>query len=304
MSGYLGFGITAKKVAPDLSNLGAVLDHIVGLGCTTAELPIAEFNIIAGGRLRRPPLDNLKRICRERPLRYTVHGPLGVNLFVEPERLGRHTDVLRGAMDAAAEIGAVRFVVHAGYTSPDHIPTIADCYARQRECLFAAGERVAGTDMIVCLENIFPGFDGDQCTASPSRIAAEIAAIGHPNVAATLDFSHARLHATITGGDFLTEAAALAPFARHLHLHDSFGLPDDTWTPTLGEKLAFGTGDLHLPIGWGDTPWDRVWEVCTFPPGVVLNAEPHDRYWSLTPEIAAHLKDMAGMARISAVTSA
>ncbi len=42
---------------------------------------------------------------------------------------------------------------------------------------------------------------------------------------------------------------------------------------TDGERLAYGHGDLHLPVGWGDIPWDALMAECTFPEGVLFNIE-------------------------------
>lgn len=300
MKGVAGFGISAKKVAPDLSNLGSILDRFVAVGCTTAELPIAEFNIVVGGRIRREPLELLLRICRDRPLRYTVHGPLAINLFVEPDRLPQHIQVLTAALEATGELGALHYVMHTGYVPTTRIGDAEAAYDRQREHLARLGDLARRLDVVICVENVFPGFDGDQYTASPSRLAAEIAAINHPFVAATLDVSHARLHAAATGGDYLAEIVELAPFARHLHLHDSFGRPDDIWAPSAGEKLAMGIGDLHLPLGWGDIPWDEVFARCEFPAGVILNGEPHDRYWSALADVASRLRALARQVRLRA----
>ncbi len=88
----------------------------------------------------------------------------------------------------------------------------------------------------------------------------------------------------------------LAPFARHLHVHDSFGLQDDIWMYTEGERLAFGHGDLHLPVGWGNLPWDALIDACHFPDGVVFNIELEARYWPAAAETVAATKRLAARA--------
>lgn len=116
---------------------------------------------------------------------------------------------------------------------------------------------------------------------------------------ATIDFSHAYLKLDFDGRReaYLDEIAALAPYARHLHMHDSFGRQDDIWMFTEGERLAYGHGDLHLPVGWGDIPFDRLMEICRFAPGVVFNIELKERYWYAAPECVAATKALAGKAR-------
>lgn len=299
MGTCLGFGITAKKVGPDMSNLGTMLDQIAAAGCTTAELSLAELGIVSGGRVLRPQLDRADRICRERSLRLTIHGPLSINLCLPEERIACHLAALGASLEAASELGGLHYVLHAGYVHQATDAEVETAYALQRERLAVVAERARELGVIVCVENVFSGFDGALETPSPSRLARELADIGHPFIRATLDFSHARLHAAITGGDFLAEIQVLAPYAKHLHLHDSFGRPDDSWTPSAGERMALGQGDIHLPIGWGDAPWDRILEVCQFPDGVVFNAEPAAPYWHMVPEVAMALRDFVGRARIA-----
>ena len=153
------------------------------------------------------------------------------------------------------------------------VPAIEDAYLRQREWLARAGEMADALGLYVCVENLFRGHDGRIYTPTPSRLAAELAAIGHPRVVATLDFGHAHLQGAYTGADLIAEVAALAPYAKHLHIHDNFGLADDIWTYGIGEKLAFGHGDLHLPVGWGNLPWEALIDACAFPDDVVFNIE-------------------------------
>jgi sugar phosphate isomerase/epimerase len=299
MGRCLGYGITAKKVAPDLSNLDAILGQIEDAGCTTAELTLADLHVIAGGRVLRPAMDRLTGILARRRLRYTVHGPLAINLCLEGALADRHLRALNGCLEAASDAGAVHYVMHAGYLPWAKRDGMEAAYARQRERLSGIADRVRALGLILCVENVFPGFDGELETPSPSRLARELALIDHPNIRATLDFGHARLHAAKTGGDFLAEIPHLAPFAKHLHVHDSFGIPDESWTISPAERMAMGEGDIHLPIGWGDAPWERMLAACTFPDGVIFNAEPAAPYWHAVPEIAQSLRDLVAQARIA-----
>ena len=279
MSHVIGTGISAHRRAHDLSDFGAELDMIEKLGVDTIEIPTFDLDLVVGGRIRAPQLAALKRATSGRKVFYTVHGPLAVNFFDAPYRLQRHFDVLKASMEAAAEIGTINYVMHSGIKPTGQNPGTEDCYARQREWLVKTGDLARSLNLHVCVENVFCEFDGSTHTASPSRLAAEIAAVAHPHVWATLDFSHGYLNTVYVGGDFEAECAALAPYARHLHVHDSFGLPDDIWMYTDGERLAFGHGDLHLPVGWGNIPWNALMQKCRFPKGTIFNIELDKRYW-------------------------
>jgi len=291
-------GISAKAGKPDLSDFGARLDEALAFGVDAIELPLFDLDVVVGGRIRRDQLARLKTLCAERPVVYTVHGPLAINFFDEPWRLPRHFEVLKASMEITAELGAVHYVLHSGLARMIQHDGIEDAYRRQREWLAKAGDLGKDLGVVVCVENLFGGYEGKVHSVGPARLARELAAINHDFVRATLDFSHGHLHLGFTAGDLVKECAELAPWARHLHLHDSFGRQDDIWMFTNGERLAYGHGDLHLPVGWGDIPWNALMEACTFPEGVVFNIELNDRYWHVGRECVEATKELAAKARV------
>jgi len=67
-----------------------------------------------------------------------------------------------------------------------------------------------------------------------------------------------------------------------------------------GERVAYGHGDLHLPLGWGDIPWERIIADCDFPEGVIFNLEMKNRYWYAVQESIEVVRGMAGRARVGA----
>ncbi len=304
-NGISGTGISAHKRANDLSDFGAELDMIEALGVESIELPTYDMDIVAGGRIRRPQLDALKRACAGRRTSFTVHGPLAINFMDEAYRLPRHFEVLQASLVVAAEVQASNYVVHSGIVPMQQANGIEDAYARQREWLQKAGELAEPLGLTLCVETLFTD-DGGAHTATPMRLAKELAAIAHPAVMATIDFSHAYLRLDFEGrrGDFLQEIAALAPFGKHLHIHDSFGRQDDIWMFTEGERLAFGHGDLHLPVGWGDIPWASLMETCRFPAGVVFNIELKERYWHAAQDCVDAVKSMSATARTALLAEA
>ncbi len=293
MARVLGTGISALD---DRRDLTAHLDELAALGCETVELPLYDMDVVVGGRVRNEALQPIRAACAGRPFRYTVHGPLAINFFDEAFRLPRHFDVLKAAMEVSAELGAIHYVIHAGMMPMKEVPGIEDAYQRQREWLARAGELAESLELYVCVENLYRGHDSRVYTPTPTRLAAELAAIGHPRVVATLDFGHAHLQGAYTGGDLIAEAAALAPYAKHLHIHDNFGLADDIWTFSVGEKLAFGHGDLHLPVGWGNLPWEALIDACAFPDDVVFNIELDGRYWHAAEATVRATKALAARA--------
>jgi sugar phosphate isomerase/epimerase len=304
-NGIAGTGISAHKRANDLTDFGAELDMIEALGIDSIELPTYDMDIVVGARIRQPQLAALRRACSGRNVSYTVHGPLAINFMDEAWRLPRHLDVLKASLDVAAEVEAGNYVVHAGVVPMQQGQGIETAYDRQRDYLSRGGDLARERGLTLCVETLFTD-DGSQHTASPARLAQELSAINHPAVMATIDFSHSYLRLDFEGRrqDFLQEVAALAPFARHLHMHDSFGRQDDIWMFTEGERLAYGHGDLHLPVGWGDIPWADVVETCRFPVGAVFNIELKERYWYMAQECVDAVKEIAASAKTVALAEA
>lgn len=302
-NGILGTGISAPYPKGDLSDLSEILDRVEALGVEAIELPTYAMDLVIDGKIHRPHLQRLKQACAGRSVSYSVHGPLSVNFFDEPSRLPRHFQVLEASLEIASEVGALHYVQHSGLTPVAEAEKLEGPYARQREWLSRAGDLVRANGPLICVETLFGGHEGRVHASSPSRLARELMEIDHPKVRATIDFSHAFLRQSYDGDEFVGEVAELAPFAHHLHIHDSFGRANAMWTYHESEKLAFGLGDLHLPIGWGAIPWDALMAACRFPSGAIFNIELNPRYWYAVEEAVAAAKLLAAKAAVLATGS-
>ncbi|WP_245504696.1 sugar phosphate isomerase/epimerase family protein [Aquabacter spiritensis] len=275
-----------------MGDLPAMLDEAETLGVDFVELPIFAWTLIANGRVIPERLERLVRLTRDRPFGYTVHGPLAVNLMEVPARLPPHVALLDAAITVAGAVQAVHLVLHSGCVR-DHDDTFAVAYARQRQALQRAGDTAGEAGVTLCVENIFR-FEPMRETATPSRLAEEIDAIAHPHVRATLDVSHAYLRCADAKIDPVREIQALARFARHVHVHDSFGRPQEAWSMNEAERLGLGEGDLHLPVGWGSIAWEELARSCRIEPGAILNLELNARYWSELKDQVALLRGLSG----------
>jgi sugar phosphate isomerase/epimerase len=304
-NGVFETGISAHKRANDLSDFADELDMIEELGVQSIELPTFDMDIVVGAKIRTEQLSRLKAACAGRAIGFTVHGPLAINFMDEPYRLQRHMDVLKASLDVAAEVRATNYVVHAGMIPTQQAAGIEAAYDRQREWLSRGGDIAKQHGLTICVETLFAD-NGTIQTASPARLARELELINHSSVMATIDFSHAYIKADFDGqrASYVDEIAALAPFAKHLHMHDSFGRQDDIWMFTEGERLAYGHGDLHLPVGWGDIPWSTLMERCIFPQGAVFNIELMQRYWYEAQACVDAVKALAQSSRTFSVAQA
>jgi sugar phosphate isomerase/epimerase len=265
-----GFGFSTLQQR-DLGDLDAILGRIADLGASHAELSLWDADVVCGGRVLAERVAKLERICARHELRYTVHGPLAANLMD-----AAHREVFQAAVAAMLEIcgaiGATVLVHHTGRIAARSATAIEEAHARERDALRALGDQAARHGVRIAVETLFV-FDRGRYTAPAARLAEELRAIDHPQVCGTLDFSHVYLYATFLGLDFAEQVKAFAPVAGHLHVHDSFGRPRLAKGASASEDLAFGLGDLHLPLGWGDIPWDALLPQLAFPDGTIFMVE-------------------------------
>lgn len=279
-----------------LAKLGPALDEAELLGVDYVELPLYAIELVANGRVMSERLKRVKGLMQGRPFGCTVHGPLHLNLMdISDGEMQRA--VLRAQLEIAAELGAPHYVAHAGRFMPSGNAETEAGYAHQREALIQAAELAQRDGVTIVVENIF-GLNAGRESPLPSRLAAEIAAIGHPAIRACLDVSHAYLEAGRTGANFLDECAALAPFAKQLHIHDSFGKYRPLAPNQRAERLAYGIGDLHLPIGMGSIPWDALLERCAFPADAIFIHELAPPYWVDLAAAVEGTRQLAARAKI------
>jgi sugar phosphate isomerase/epimerase len=292
MAAVRGAGFSSAVVEDiHFDRLRENLDEAEELGVDFVELPLFAMDLIAGGRVLQPQIRRLHEALKARSLGFTAHGPISVNFMEAPETVARHMTVAKASIEVAAEIGVVHFILHTGRTTAQDEAEIEALYARQREAFAALGDLAAQHSMTIAVENIF-SFGAKEHTALPSRLAREIEAIGHTNVRGCLDFSHAALTCAAGGVDFLADAKALARVACHLHIHDSFGDPRALWFFNRSERAAYGFGDLHLPIGWGNLPWAAMMADFAFLPDAIFNLELPAQYWFSLEESVRAMREM------------
>ena len=289
-----GFGFCTDAALPDLSDLDDQLARIESTGASHCELSLYELDLVVGGRVLPERRRRLQQICARRPLRYTVHGALTVN-FMDEAHLQLHKAVCRAMLELCDAVGASVMAHHPGKVPAAPAAQLERLHGIERAALHEMGEIAAGYGVRIAVENLFVE-DSRTYTPDPVRLAAEVAAIGHPNVCGLLDFSHAYIMTRFRGMDFHEALQAFAPEVNHLHVHDSFGLPTTTHGfYRFAEKIAYGMGDLHLPLGWGDLPWEEILPKLSFRPGTVMIVELFKRHWSELDDCAATARRLMAM---------
>ena len=274
-----GVGFSTSGGTGSLSDLAASLDRFEALGATHAELSLSQEDVIVGGRVVPKRRDELARICAARRLAYTVHGPLCGN-FMDEAHLDQHKAVVTSMLELCDAVGADVLVQHTGRPQgspgdfdPAHLLEV------ERRTLLELAPTAERYGVRVAVENLFME-DGFAWTADPEELARHLAAIDHPNICGTLDFSHAWIMTTGKGMDYAQALKAFAPMVNHIHVHDSFGKTPTLKTFTQSERFAYGFGDLHLPLGWGAIPFEEILPQLSFRPGTVMIVELPKRWWS------------------------
>ncbi|HCV71772.1 MAG TPA: myo-inositol catabolism protein [Agrobacterium sp.] len=294
MSNLIGTGFNASSDDGELATLESDLRALAEIGCDTVEIAATSLDLIAGGRIIEERAQRFVALAKEFDFRYTVHGLVSSN-FMDPVTCRYQIDAAKALAVLCDRIGAGILVQHGGALRADQIAERADADAREREALFELAEFCKPYGVRVALENIFSTEPG-QYRQTPAEVAQTVKAVGHDNVVALIDFSHAYLESTYRGLDFREQLRAMAPVAGHLHVHDSFGRPQGFYQPYFDqENTALGIGDLHMPLGWGDIDWQGIFSELTFLPDTVLMMEIGRRYRAEQPaslETARHLMSL------------
>lgn len=274
----IGFGANTQAATADPDALRRTIHRIAACGLTHAELNLSRAFAIANGRVIPAQLAGLKRACREGGLAYTVHAPLRIN-FYDTDHLELQKDVVRSALDITAEVGATLLNVHCGFSPPEVFRTERERLLRlEVETLAELADYASSAGVTLAVENTFPEPHTGDVPDLPT-LADQIHQVDSPALCGCLDVSHAALMARICDRDLLEDISAFAPVVGHLHLNDCFAR--ERWDQLMppSDHLAFGSGDLHLPVGWGGIDWNAVGArlPLTRPTVVILEVASH--YW-------------------------
>ncbi|UHS58468.1 TIM barrel protein [Agrobacterium vaccinii] len=291
MGNIIGTGFNAGSVDGELESLEQELRVLADIGVDTVELGLTSLDLIAGGRVIEERAERLVAITRQFDFRYTVHGLVSSN-FMDPATCRYQIDAAKALAVVCDRISARILVQHGGCLRADQLAERADADRREREALFELAEFCKPYGVRIAFENIFTTELG-QYRQTPTQIAETVRTVGHPNLVALIDFSHAYIESTYRGLNFRDELRAMAPVTGHLHVHDSFGRPQAFYKPYhIQENTALGIGDLHMPLGWGDIDWEGIFSELTFLPDTVLMMEVGRRYYAEQPESLARAKKL------------
>ena len=109
------------------------------------------------------------------------------------------------------------------------------------------------------------------------ELVEQVKKIDRENVGITFDFGHAYLASKYYRFKFLDSIKLALPYIKHVHIHDCFGKPKLSYEEQNINLIQFGIGDLHMPVGWGTIPYNKIFRILKNYQGV-LNLELKPRY--------------------------
>lgn len=132
------------------------------------------------------------------------------------------------SLEIARELGIKRLVIHGGYIPHVYYPEhyVEESISFWKEFLIDAPE-----DISIALENVME--------PEPSTLVGIAAGVNDPRLGLCLDIGHA--NCDITSAKPLEWISPMAPYLKHVHIHDNNG-----------------GRDLHLPLGEGNVPFEEI----------------------------------------------
>jgi sugar phosphate isomerase/epimerase len=239
------------------------------IGFDYIEIPPHGLDVICGGKLNYKRLEKVKEIMGRYKLKYNVHAPDILSLM-DNEREELHKNVFFNVLEFSKEIGANLIVYHAGWVMSD-IAKNKELFERlkekERESLAYFADIAMDYGIMISVENSNVDLNIIQgkifCYgANIYELIDQIEKIGKSNVGITLDIGHGYIASKYLKYDFLSAIKSAEKFINNIHLHDNFGAINDIREniPYM-YRLNYGLGDIHLPLGWGEIPFEKIFSI-------------------------------------------
>lgn len=233
------------------------------LGYTAVEISMDGTGLMLGGQPHPRMLREALPAFAQHDFRYSVHSPSSLDLR---DRANREIQMAlaRSTLEFCRQVGGRVLVLHFEQRSPD-----PNDEAAFEEAILRLSDQAG--DVLLGIENI-----------EVERVEPVVECVRHinrANVAMTLDVGHANLAAAYFRFPFLEAIRSALPYVRHVHVNDNFGRYDPLRlenftlyrTQTPADTFPLGKGDLHLPVGWGGIPLEKVFEVLRGYQGTVIH---------------------------------
>lgn len=275
----IGINIDTRRLAGSITNLEAELNKFKQLGFDYAEVPPAGLDLILSGKLSQERFHRCVQLLESSGMKFTVHGPDPVDLSKDREE---DFLILSAVIDFAEGIGADSVVYHCAWSGKND-----EKKNREIENLKRLSEKLEEKKVCLVVENT---------VQTVEQVLEIVCSVNHSQIKLLIDVGHLFLRFRGDRETFLKQFALGLPYAFEIHVHDNFGKPEDGFERNITEQLHFaylyGVGDLHLPIGLGQIPFEQIFELLRnkFQGIVVLEINDLNRFEKDVPESLSKLK--------------
>jgi sugar phosphate isomerase/epimerase len=303
-----GYAINADAGMLDgnMETLRRELDYYHKIGFNHIELSPHGVGVIFNGRLVPERMGELYGILSMFPFRYTVHSPNTMNLMNLHE-LEMERNLFLASIEFTRSVKADNLIYHCGryiseedFLNPHHInPTPSEknhMWETEKRLLQEMATAAKHNGVSICLENAPPYLNrSPYCYAERlDQLKKMVVEVDRENVGICLDAGHAYLASRFYSFDYLAAVASVAPYVKHIHLHDNYGRASTFYEKKQLEMTAVGRGDMHMPIGWGEVPVTGTLSILKHYQGVItLVMQP--RYRPYYKETLGKVHEMTGM---------
>ncbi|MEM5584699.1 sugar phosphate isomerase/epimerase family protein [Roseibium sp. AS2] len=291
-----GSGLNTNFLAAgDAAGLDALLGQYEAYDQSHVEITSRRLDVIVGGRIIEERASAMQAVLEKHPLSYVLHADHAIN-FMDLPGADMQWAVAEASVDLCRRYGMTSMVIHSGNAPVDvWLDSAGKLLDLEREAFKRLGDLAANAGVRIAVENLIADPSGKRVVsgADPRRLADQLRRTEHPAIGGCLDFGHAYLSAPVVNFDFVEAMAAFSEEVWHLHLHDNFGRPDLKTHADEGSRVSMGIGDLHLPMGWGTIPWDKVLPAMKFRAGTYAMIELRGRYRAVEGQVAASAKAFA-----------
>lgn len=239
------------------------------VGFDYMEIPPHGLDVIVGGRINYKRLEKIKEIMEKYNLKYNVHVPDLLNLMDEKHE-SIQKEIFYSVLEFTKEINGELIVYHAGRINGEAAKNkdlLERLKEKERESLKEFADEARKLGIIISIENssvdlsIIKG-ENFSYGVYIEELVKQVEKINKPNVGITIDLGHGYIASKYLGYDFESSIKKAEKYINNIHLHDSFGIANN-----INEKIPYmykviyGLDDLHLPLGWGDLPFEKIFSM-------------------------------------------
>jgi sugar phosphate isomerase/epimerase len=295
----IGFKIDETRIDGDLSKFRNDLEKFAALGMEGVEIPVHGLDAIRKGTLDRKRLKEIKNILRDFQFRYSVHSPNPLNLMDQLDPQIQYS-VFQASLEFAEEIGAKVVVYHAGRFHPEEafgLPFKPQLSPEKEEQLLIR-ERIALRELadefpeiIIAVENARPYlFHSPYGYGEKLEVLKDmVEKVDRSNVRVTLDIGHLYMAANFFGFEPVDAVIGIREMISHTHIHDNFGGSIYYNEKIQTHQIPFGRGDAHMPVGWGEIPFQAILSAYIHGQEGMMIQELRSRYFANLKEAKENL---------------